>query len=144
MARGDDPTIGEVDDALWADLRPLLVVNKPRKKPGAPREDDRGIFNGLIWLARTGSQWAAIPRRYGATSTIHDRFQEWVASGCFEAAWARFLAAYDGEVGIDWQWRAADGCLVKAPLGKKGGPVRRRRRSRTPPTGASAAASGTC
>jgi putative transposase len=143
MARGDDPTIWEVDDALWADLQPLLVVDKPRKKPGAPREDDRGIFNGLIWLARTGSQWAAIPRRYGAKSTIHDRFQEWVEYGCFGTAWARFLEAYDGEVGIDWQWQAADGCLVKAPLGKKGGPARRKQPGATPPIAANAARNGT-
>ena len=144
MARGDDPTIWEVDDALWAELRPLLVVDKPRKKPGAPRKADRGIFNALIWLARTGGQWAAIPRRFGAKSTIHDRFQEWVAYGCLERAWGRLLAAYDDEVGIDWQWQAADGCIVKAPLGKKGGPARRKRPGATPPTGANAGASATC
>lgn len=143
MARGDDPTIWELDDALWAELRPLLVVAKPRKKAGAPRKDDRGIFNGLIWLARTGGQWEAIPRRFGAKSTIHDRFQEWVEYACFERAWARLLEVYDDEVALDWQWQAADGCLVKAPLGKKGGPARRRRPAATPPTGASAAASGT-
>ena len=140
----DDPTLWRVDDALWADLQPLLVITKPRKKPGRPRNDDRAIFDGLIWLARTGSQWAAVPREFGAKSTVHDRFQEWVEHGCFEQAWARLLEAYDGEVGLDWQWQAADGCLVKAPLGKKGGPARRRRRGPTPPTGASAAASGTC
>lgn len=144
MAAGDGPTIWEVDDALWAELQPLLMVSKPRKKPGAPRKADRGIFNGLIWLARTGGQWAAIPRRFGAKSTIHDRFQEWVEHGCFERAWARFLAAYDDEVGLDWRWQAADGCMVKAPLGKKGRMARRRRPGATPPTGASAARSGTC
>ncbi len=144
MARGDDPTVWEVDDALWAELAPLLVVEKPRKKPGAPRKGDRPIFDGLIWLARTGSQWEQIPRRYGAKSTIHDRFQEWVEHGCFEKAWALLLARYDGEVGLAWRWQAADGCLVKAPLGKKGGPARRRRPGRTPPTGASAGPSATC
>jgi len=140
----DDPTLWRVDDALWADLQPLLVITKPRKKPGRPRNDDRAIFDGLIWLARTGSQWAAVPREFGAKSTVHDRFQEWVDQGCFPRAWARLLEAYDGEVGLDWQWQAADGCIVKAPLGQKGGPARRRRRGPTPPTGASAAASGTC
>ena len=144
MARGDDPTIWEVDAALWAELRPLLVVDKPRKKPGAPRQDDRPIFDGLIWVARTGGQWKAIPRRFGAKSTIHDRFQEWVEYDCLERAWARLLEVYDDEVALDWHWQAADGCLVKAPLGKKGGPARRRRRGPTRPTGASAAPSGTC
>ena len=140
----DDPTLWRVDDALWAELQPLLVIAKPRKKPGRPRNDDRAIFDGLIWLNRTGSQWAALPRAFGAKSTVHDRFQEWVEHGCFARAWARLLEAYDGEVGLDWQWQAADGCIVKAPLGKKGDPARRRRRGPTPPTGASAAASGTC
>lgn len=144
MGRGEEPTIWAVDDALWAELRPLLVVDKPRKKPGSPRQDDRGIFNGLIWLARTGGQWARIPRQFGAKSTIHDRFQEWVAYACFEKAWARLLAVYDDEVALDWQWQAADGCLVKAPLGKKGGPARRKRPGPTPPTGANAGPSGIC
>ena len=139
----DDPTIWRVDDALWAELAPLLVVDKPRKKPGRPRNDDRPIFDGLIWIARSGGQWAALPREFGAKSTVHDRLQEWVEYANFGAAWARFLEAYDGEVGIEWQWQAADGCIVKAPLGKKGAPVRRRRPGRTRPTGASAARSGT-
>jgi hypothetical protein len=35
----DDPTIWRVDDAMWAELRPLLVVDKPRKKPGRKRSE---------------------------------------------------------------------------------------------------------
>ena len=139
----DEPTIWRVDDPLWAEIQPLLVVDKPRKKPGRPRHDDRAIFDGLIWLARTGSQWAALPREFGAKSTVHARFSEWVAQGCFQRAWAVLLARYDGELGLDWQWQAADGCLVKAPLGKKGALARRRPRGRIPPTGASAASSAT-
>ena len=142
--RHDDPTLWRVDDALWAELQPLLVIDKPRKKPGRPRNHDRAILDGLIWLARTGSQWAALPREFGAKSTVHDRYQEWIAHGCFERAWARLLEAYDDEVGLDWQWQAADGCIVKAPLGNKGGLARRRRPGPTPPTEGNAAASGTC
>jgi putative transposase len=143
-ATKDDPTIWRVDDALWAELRPLLVVDKPRKKPGRPRRDDRPLFDGLIWLARNGGQWETLPREFGPKSTVNDRFLEWVEHGCFAKAWARLLAVYDGEVGLDWQWQAADGCIVKAPLGKKGDPARRRRPGATPPTAASAAVSGTC
>ena len=140
----DAPTIWRVDDALWAELRPLLALDKPRKKPGRPRLDDRPIFDGLIWLARGGGQWATLPREFGAKSTVHARFQEWVEQGCFARAWARLLEAYDSEVGLGWEWQAADGCMVKAPLGKRGPTARRRRPGATPPTGASAASSGTC
>jgi transposase len=52
----DDPTIWAADDALWADLQPLLAIDKPRKEAGRPRADDRPIFDGLVCLARTGAQ----------------------------------------------------------------------------------------
>ncbi len=50
------PMIWPVVDALWAKLRPLPVVDKQRKKPGCPRNDDRPIFDGLIWSARSDGQ----------------------------------------------------------------------------------------
>jgi len=139
----DDPTIWRVDDALWALIAPILAGAKPRKKPGRPRRDDRAIFDGLIWLARTGSQWSRLPREFGPKSTVHERFSEWVASGALERAWAVLLREYDGAIGLDWSWQAADGCLVKAPFGKKGGPARRKRPAPTRPTAASPAPSAT-
>jgi len=140
----DDPTIWRVDDALWALLEPVLRVDKERKKPGRPRRDDRAIFDGLVWLARTGAQWSQLPRAFGPKSTVHERFTEWVETGALERAWAMLLREYDGEIGLDWSWQAADGCIVKAPFGKKGGPARRRPRGATPPTAANPAPSATC
>jgi putative transposase len=45
--------------------------------------------------------------------------QEWVASGAFAQAWAVLLTAYDDLVGLELTWQAGDGCLTKAPLGRK-------------------------
>jgi putative transposase len=140
----DDPTIWLIDDDLWALLEPVLKSTKVRKKAGRPRRDDRAIFDGLVWLARTGSQWSQLPRQFGPKSTVHERFSEWVASGALERAWAVLLRAYDAEIGLDWSWQAADGCIVKAPFGKKGALARRRRRAPTPPTGGNPAPSATC
>jgi putative transposase len=138
-----DPTIWRVDDALWAKLAPILKGDKPRKKPGRPRRDDRAIFDGLIWLARTGSQWSRLPREFGPKSTVHERFTEWVEAGALERAWAVLLAEYDAELGLDWGWLAADGCIVKAPFGKRGAPARRRPPAPTRPTAASRGPSAT-
>jgi putative transposase len=140
----DDPTIWRVDDALWTLLEPILRSTKARQKPGRPRRDDRAIFNGLIWLARTGAQWSQLPREFGPKSTVHERFTEWTTSGALERAWAALLRAYDGEIGLDWTWLAADGCIIKAPFGKKGALARRRRRGATRLTGANRAPNGTC
>jgi transposase len=140
----DDPTIWRVDDDLWALLAPLLTSTKLRKKPGRPRRDDRAIFDGLIWLARTGAQWSQLPREFGPKSTVHERFTEWVETGALTRAWAVLLQAYDDELGLEWAWQAADGCIVKAPFGKKGALARRRPRDATPPTGESQAPNATC
>jgi transposase len=140
----DDPTIWEVDDVLWARIAPLLVVTKPRKKPGRPRCNDRPLFNGVIWLLRTGAQWKEMPREFGPKSTVHDRFQEWVQTGAFAQAWTLLLEEYDEFVGLALHWQSADGCLVKAPLGKKGGLARPSGPAPTPRTAASAAPNAIC
>jgi putative transposase len=140
----DEPTIWRVDDVLWSRLAPLLVVDKPRKKPGRPRHDDRTLFNGILWHLRTGAQWTAMPPEFGPKSTVHARFQEWVQTGAFARAWTVLLDEYAQCVGLDLHWQAADGCLVKAPLGKKGGREKPKRPDGTPPTAARVAPSDTC
>ena len=140
----EQATLWEVSDELWARLAPVLVVDKPRKKSGRPAQDARAIFNGLIWLARTGSQWSQLPARYGPKSTVHERFKAWVEHGCLRQAWGLLLEEYGRELGIDWEWQAADGSIVKAPLGKRGPPASRRRRAATTPTEARQAANGPC
>ena len=139
----DDPTIWRVDDALWALVEPILKSEKPRKKSGRPRRDDRAIFDGLIWLARTGAQWSQLPRTFGPKSTVHERFSEWIETGALERAWAVLLRDYDEAIGLDWTWQAADGCIVKAPFGKKGALARRTPRGATPPIAANPAPNGT-
>ena len=127
----DLPAIWETDDALWARLEPALRIEKHRKKSGRPARDARPIFNGLIWMARTGSQWSEIPPRYGPKSTIVDRCKGWAEEGHLQMAWAILLTEYDDLIGIDWEWQSADGCIVKAPLGKRGLMVRRKRPAAT-------------
>ena len=140
----DDPTIWRVDDVLWARLAPLLVVDKPRKKSGRPRRADRALFDGVLWMIRTGAQWRTLPPEFGPKSTVHARFQEWVRSGAFDQAWTLLLHEYDAFVGLDLHWQSADGCVIKAPLGKKGGLEKPSGRGPIPPTGANVAPNAIC
>ena len=38
-------------------------------------------------------------------------------AGVFHEIWRQGLLDYDAEVGINWDWLAADGAMTKAPLG---------------------------
>ncbi len=75
---------------------------------------------------------------------MHDRFQEGVQTGAFARAWTLLLEDYDEFVGLDLHGPSADGCLIKAPLGKKGGLEKPNARAATPLIGANAAPSAIC
>jgi putative transposase len=109
----------QIPDELWERIRTLLPEPKPKKKSGRPRMDDRQAMTAIFYVVRTGCQWNALPRSLGASSTVHDRFQEWRAAGVFERMWQAGLMEYDDKVGIEWEWQAMDGAMTKAPLGGK-------------------------
>jgi transposase len=65
------------------------------RKPGAGRKpkDARLVFEGIVYVLRTGCQWKALPKeRFGSASAIHARFLEWERAGFFEALWQAGLA----------------------------------------------------
>jgi len=80
--------------------------------------DNRKAFTAIIYVLRTGIQWNALPRELGASSTVHDRYQEWERLGFFEELWRAGLSEYDELEGIEWEWQALDGAMTKAPLGR--------------------------
>jgi len=106
-----------VSDEFWAQVAPLVPPAPSHDKGGRPRIPDRRVFEAIIYVLRTGIQWKALPRELGASSTVHDRFQEWERAGFFRALWRAGLTAYDDVVGIDGAWQAADGAMTKAPFG---------------------------
>jgi putative transposase len=106
-----------VSDELWARVAPLLPPAPSRAKGGRPRMPDRRAFAAIVYVLRTGIQWNALPRELGASSTVHDRFQEWARAGVFRRLWEAGLAEYDELRGIAWEWQAVDGAMTKAPFG---------------------------
>ncbi len=106
-------------DEVWERVSHVLPADRPKPKGGRPRMENRQALNAIFYVLRTGCQWNAIPRSLGASSTVHDRFSEWVEAGVFERLWEEGLNQYADEVGIEWEWNAMDGAMVKAPLGGK-------------------------
>lgn len=113
-----------ISDAFWARIEPLLP-EPPKVHPWGkgvhrPRAADRKLLDGIFYHLRTGCQWKALDATgICSGSTAHRRFQEWEAAGFFRELWKQGLVEYDEQVGIEWDWQAMDGSLVKAPLGGK-------------------------
>ena len=107
-----------VSDEFWEKVQPLIPPAPSHAKGGRTRMDDREAFAAMIYVLRTGIQWNALPREIGASSTVHDRYQEWERLGFFEELWRAGLLEYDELEGIEWEWQAIDGAMTKAPLGR--------------------------
>ena len=108
----------KVSEEFWEKVEPLIPPAPSHAKGGRTRIDDRDAFAAMIYVLRTGIQWNALPRQMGASSTVHDRYQEWERAGFFEELWRVGLAEYDELEGIEWEWQALDGAMTKAPLGR--------------------------
>ena len=118
----------EVSDALWERVAPLVPEperNPKRKylrKPGAGRKPlpYRQVFEGIVYVLRTGCQWKALPKeRFGSPSAIHRYFRDWAREGFFLALWKQGLTEYDELLGILWEWQSIDGAMTKAPLAQE-------------------------
>ncbi|PIU63066.1 MAG: hypothetical protein COS85_16835 [Armatimonadetes bacterium CG07_land_8_20_14_0_80_59_28] len=94
----------QIPDKLWERIEAILPPSKPKKKPGRPRMPDRQALSAIFFVLRTGCQWNALPRCLGASSTVHDRFQEWERAGVLKHLWQLGVEEYDDKKGLDWEW----------------------------------------
>lgn len=74
MSKSNEPQIYRVKDSLWERLKKLIP--KPEGRGRRP-ENEKGCFEGIIFILRTGCQWKDIPKDYPPKSTVHDCLQKW-------------------------------------------------------------------
>lgn len=55
----------DLTDEQWKVLEPL-IGEMPRRSDGRgrPWRNNRKVLNGILWILRTGAQWADLPERY--------------------------------------------------------------------------------
>ena len=95
----------DLSDAQWAVLEPLLPQPQgPGRRPALPR---RRIVEGLLYLERTGCQWRAIPREFGAWETIRYYFDRWTQDGTLERIHTTLRERFRRQLGRDPQPSAA-------------------------------------
>jgi transposase len=118
----------EVSDAFWRIAESLIPERtrdpkkEYRRRVGGGRKpmDYRKVFEGIVYVLRTGCQWKALPKeRFGSPSSVHSYFLKWQKQGFFLALWKAGLAEYDEMEGIAWEWQSIDSAMTKAPLARE-------------------------
>jgi transposase len=113
----------DLTDEQWALIAPL-VADKPRIKRrkidgrGRPRVPAREVWNGILWILRTGAPWHDLPGRYPPYQTCHRRFQEYCHNGAFEKVLHALAEDLRERGGLDLSESFIDGTFAPA---KKGG-----------------------
>jgi transposase len=108
----------DLTDFQWELIEPLLPKYRRRKNGrGRPRQDLRELLNGVLWILRTGAQWADLPDRYPPYQTCHRYFQGWCRDGTLK----RILHALAEDLyqrgGIDISVAFIDGTFAGAKKG---------------------------
>ncbi|MFD3473022.1 IS5 family transposase [Streptomyces sp. NPDC058682] len=101
---------GDLTDAQWARVEPLLPVSSGRC--GRWR-DHRQVVNGVLHRIRTGVPWRDLPERYGPWKTVHERHRRWSADGTWQLLLERVQAQEDAAGTIDWDI-SVDSTIVRA------------------------------
>ena len=118
----------EVSDAFWERVNPMIPQPERDKEKSYKRIAGGGrkpipyrrVFEGIVYVLRTGCQWKALPKeRFGSPSSIHGYFTRWMKAGFFLSLWRAGLAEYDEMEGISWQWQSIDGAMIKAPMAQE-------------------------
>ena len=74
-----------VTEAQWQLLIPLLPKHKWRKgSRGRPPVNLREVFDGILYLTKTGCQWRMLPHTFGCWQTVYGYFNNWRKQGVFE------------------------------------------------------------
>jgi transposase len=117
-----------ISEEFWSKVEPFIPdpTRDPKKEyrraPGAGRKPiaKRRVFEAIVYVARTGIQWRALPKAvFGVGTAIHKYFMEWSRAGVFDRIWQAGLAEYDEMEGVAWLWQSVGGSMNKAPLAKE-------------------------
>ena len=78
----------EITDAIWGRMQSFLAECQ-KVRVGSP-EKCRLFLSAVLWIAKEGVPWSALPDRYGNWRTIYQRFINWCDAGVFESLQAYF------------------------------------------------------
>jgi transposase len=102
----------------WTVLEPR-VGELLRRVGGRGRtwRDCSEVLNGMLWILRTGAQWADLLERYPPYQTCHRRFQRWSSNGTLVEVLEVLAADLKERGGLDLSECFIDGTFVVAKIG---------------------------
>jgi transposase len=106
-----------LSEMQWQKIEPLLPKPKRRKR-GRPPKDNRRVFEGILWVLKTGARWRDLPKDFGVSPSVcWKRLRLWEEQGVWLRLWRAFLSELDQRGKLDWQESFLDGSFAPAKKG---------------------------
>lgn len=109
-----------VSDEFWKRVEPLIPrVERRFRHPGRHRIDDRCCLESIMYVLRTGCQWAMVPASETGCSgkTAWRRMDEWDRGGVWDALHETLLVELNAGGEIDWKTGVIDAGSQRAVFG---------------------------
>jgi len=117
----------DLTNEQWEHVASLVPPGKSQPwSKGRPLTPPREVFNGILWILRSGTLWKGISARYLPYRTCHRWFQDWRKQGAFERIRVTLAEDLRDRGCIDLREVFIDGTL----LPKKSAAVGKTRRQR--------------
>ena len=102
MSKTWSSTHEDLSDEEWELISDLFPTYSGVGKIGRPKKHEkRDIVNGIYYVAATGCQWRALPKKYPNWNTVHRYHTEWSRDGTWERATDRLRGLVRVSVGRD-------------------------------------------
>jgi hypothetical protein len=114
----------DLSDSEWTWINATLTSAAVwRSRPGRPYKRHREVWNGILWIMRTGRPWADLPKKYPSPKTCNRWMRDLSDTGMFSKAAFYFLASFGLVSDIGWRLSEEE---VSRRLGPRDKPKGRR------------------
>ena len=103
-------------DEQWAEIEPFFP-KQDMTRGGRPRCAARRVVEGILWVARTGAPWWALPREYPSPATCWRWLRRWQQEGVWEKIEQTLLTTLDKRKRIKWEECFIDATFASAKKG---------------------------
>lgn len=104
-------------DEQWAIIEPLLPPPQGSPRGGPKPLPNRPVFEGILWVLRSGARWKDLPGEYPSPSTCWRRLRDWEEQGIWLRAWRALLAELDEQQHLGWEEVFTDAMFSPAKKG---------------------------
>jgi hypothetical protein len=108
----------QLTDEQWERIEHLFPTIADTGRPPA---DSRTVFNGILWILRTGSPWRDLPEEYPPWQTVYHHFNQWRKEGRLLALVEELQVELGMDGHLDHHLWCIDGSNVRAARCAAGG-----------------------